>query len=87
MKWDEIEARHLRPSNTPKVQDLSPDSLRLAYDELASKFREKGKKAAEDFVRTNSSAYLDQFITANTLAITTKASKKVVEEGGSVTFC
>ena len=39
------------------------------------------KKAVEEFVNTHSSVYLDKFIIANTLAITTKASKKVVEEG------
>ena len=79
--WDEIEARHLRTNATPRMENLSPDSLRLAYDELANGYMEKGKKAVEEFVQTSSSVYLDQFITANTLAIATKASKKAVEEG------
>lgn len=63
------------------MENLSSDSLRLVYDELANGYLEQGKKAVEEFVKTHSSVYLDQSVTANTLAIATKTSKKVVEEG------
>jgi hypothetical protein len=79
--WDEVVARYFRVTTTARVQNLSEDALRSAYEQLAKDFTTRGNKAVTDFVGTHSSSFLDEFIRANTLAITTKASKKVVEEG------
>ena len=79
--WDEIETRYFLVKTAAKVENLSEDALRIAYEQLAKEFTKKGNEAIKEFVQTHSSAYLDRFIRANTLAIPSKASKKVVEEG------
>jgi len=78
--WDEIETRYFKTNTTVKVERLSPDALNEDYEQLQMQFRDKGSKAVQEFVQEHSSAYLNEFIKANTLPIPTKASKLAVEE-------
>ncbi len=78
--WDEIEARYFKINTTVKVEQLSPDTLNQDYEQLQMQFRDKGSKAVQEFVQGHSSAYLNEFIKANTLPIPTKTSKLAVEE-------
>ena len=83
--WDEIEAGYFSKGVTPKVEHLSPDTLKQEYGKLQMQFGTKGGKAVQEFVQEHSSAYLDEFIKANTLPIPTKASKQAIEE--ALTSC
>ena len=78
--WDEIETRYFKTNTTVKVERLSPDVLNEDYERLQMQFKDKGSKAVQEFVQGHSSAYLNEFIKANTLPIPTKASKLAVEE-------
>jgi len=78
--WDEIETRYFKTNTTVKMERLSPDALNEDYEQLQMQFRDKGSKAVQEFVQGHSSAYLNEFIKANTLPIPTKASKLAVEE-------
>jgi len=83
--WDEIEADYFSTGVTLKVEHLSPNALKQEYGKLQMKFGIKGGKAVQKFVQEHSSAYLDEFIKANTLPIPTKASKQAIEE--ALTAC
>ena len=78
--WDEIEKRYDKSASSQKVQVISTDALRQAYEALSIDYGMHGNKAITQFVQEHSSPYLDEFIKANTLAIPTKASKKIIEE-------
>jgi hypothetical protein len=58
--------------------------LKQDYGQLQIHFGKEGSQAVPEFVRGPSSAYLDEFIEANTLPIPTKASKEAVEEALAV---
>lgn len=83
--WDRIEADYFGTSGIPKVERLTSDALTEAYGQLQMEFGGKGSAAVTRFVREHSSAYLDEFIKANTLPIPTKASKQAIEE--ALTSC
>lgn len=83
--WDEIEADYFSTGVISKVERLSLNSLRQEYGKLQMEFGTKGGKAVQKFVQEHSSAYLDEFIKANTLPIPTKASKQAIEE--ALTAC
>ncbi len=78
--WDEIETRYFGAKGSAKVQSISTDALAEEYKQLQMQFRVKRNQAIREFVQGHSSSYLDEFIRANNLPISTKASKQAVEE-------
>jgi hypothetical protein len=79
--WDAIEGKYFKEGTVPKVQVISPDKMKLEYEELQKSFETRGKKAVQKFVKDHSSSYLNDFIKVNSLPIATKTSKDAIEEG------
>ncbi len=58
----------------------STGQLQNEYEQLLSRFASQGSQVVQEFVSEHTTRYLGEFIHANSLPISTKTSKKAIED-------
>lgn len=81
MQEIESSPRKLGKGLSTKASPLPPtEQLQKEYERLLPKFASQGPQAVHEFVSKHTSRYLGSFIKANSLPISTKTSKKSIED-------